>query len=86
MKKNEKIKKNKENEANKIIVVIKLFIVTKKIKANIGDNPVVTKVYLLKFSKTFNSPTLFSSNRAKHILPNGLNARDIRNKHNKYNG
>ncbi len=58
---------------------------TKKTKERIGGSPVVIKVYLLKFSKTFNSLTLFSHNKAKHTLPKGLNDKDSKNKQSKYN-
>ena len=80
------MKKRKKNEAIIIDVVIKLFTTIKIRKVKIGDAPVVAKVYLLKFSKTFNSLTLFSSNNAKHIFCKGLKDKDINNNEIKYIG
>ena len=75
MKKIERINSIKKNEVNIIKVIIKLFTMTKIQKAKIGGNPVVTKVYFLKFSSTDKSVTLFSNKIARQILPKGLKHR-----------
>jgi hypothetical protein len=78
-KKKERIVQIVKNEKINRIVEVKLFTTIKKRNAKRGGNPVVAKVYLLKFSKTCNSLKLFSNNKAKQILPNGLRPKLIKN-------
>ena len=80
------MKKRKKKTAIIIDVVVKLFTTIKIRKVKIGDPPVVTKVYLLKSFRTFNSLTLFSSNKAKHIFCKGLKDKVINNNEIKYSG
>ena len=65
---------------------LKSFIVTKRRNVIIGGKPVVTKVYRLKFSKTFNSLILFSNSKAKQVFPKGLKENEINSSRIKYKG
>ena len=70
----------KKNAVNINKVVIILFTIMKMRKAERGGSPVVTKVYILKFTSTFKSVMLFSNKIARHILPKGLKERHKINK------